>query len=617
MPKFESIDHLNEYRRQLRARRDPSQPQVLVCAGPGCLPLGSEEVAQAFRAQLEEKGLSAQVALKTSGCHGLCARGVRVLLRPQEITYQKVTPADVPEIVETTLVGGGVVERLLHEEPETHALCRHKGDIPFYRSQQAIVLRKLDVIDPESLDDYLALGGYRSLRKAFFEMTPDEVIEAVERSGLRGRGGGGFPTGRKWRICRDTGEPIKFVICNGDEGDPGAFMDRAVMEGDPHAVIEGMIIGAYAIGARRGYIYVRHEYPLAVKRLQLAIQQAREAGFLGKNILRSGFDFDIQISQGSGAFVCGEETALIASIEGHIGEPMPRPPYPAVSGLFGQPTIINNVETWANVPEIINMGPEWFAAIGTEGSKGTKIFSLVGAVHHSGLVEVPMGTTLRQIVFDIGGGIPGGRAFKAVQTGGPSGGCIPAEFLDLPVDYDSLQQVGSIMGSGGLIVMDETSCMVDVARYFIGFLYEESCGKCTPCREGLKQLKKIYEDITYGRGEEKHLTLMEDLCAVMASASICGLGQSAVNPVLSTLKYFRHEYEAHIRDKKCPALVCRPLLKYTIDPETCTGCLACVRECPVGAISGLKKEAQEIDQELCIKCGLCYEVCQFDAVRRE
>lgn len=617
MPKFESLDHLNEYRRQLRAKRDPKQPQVLVCAGPGCLPLGSEEVAAAFRAQMEEKGLNGKVALKTSGCHGLCARGVRVLIRPQEIAYQKVTPADVPEIVETTLVGGGVVERLLHEEPETHALCRHKTDIPFYRGQQSIVLRKLDVIDPESLDDYLALGGYRSLRKVFFEMTPDEVIDAVERSGLRGRGGGGFPTGRKWRICRDTEEPVKFVICNGDEGDPGAFMDRAVMEGDPHAVIEGMIIGAYAIGARRGYIYVRHEYPLAVKRLTLAIQQAREAGFLGKNILRSGFDFDIQISQGSGAFVCGEETALIASIEGHIGEPMPRPPYPAISGLFGQPTIINNVETWANVPEIINMGPEWFAGIGTEGSKGTKVFSLVGAIHHSGLVEVPMGTTLRQIVFELGGGIPGGRAFKAVQTGGPSGGCIPAQYLDLPVDYDSLQQVGSIMGSGGLIVMDETSCMVDVARYFIGFLYEESCGKCTPCREGLKQLKTIYEDITHGRGEEHHLALMEDLCAAMASASICGLGQSAVNPVLSTLKFFRHEYEAHIRDKKCPALVCRPLITYTIDPETCTGCLACVRECPVGAISGVKKEAQEIDQELCIKCGLCYEVCQFDAVRRE
>ncbi len=617
MPKFESLDHLHEYRRQLKARRDPNQPTVLVCAGPGCLPLGSEEVAAAFRTEMEAKGLAATVALKTTGCHGLCAKGVRVLIRPQELTYQKVTVADVPEIVETTLVGGGVVERLVHEEPATQEKCSHKNQIPFYRSQNAIVLRKLDLIDPESLDDYLALGGYRSLRKVLFDLTPDQVIDAIVDSGLRGRGGGGFLTGRKWRICQDTEDPVKFIICNGDEGDPGAFMDRAVMEGDPHAIIEGMIIGAYAIGARRGYIYVRHEYPLAVKRLKLAIEQAREYGFLGKNILRSGLDFDIQISQGSGAFVCGEETALIASIEGHIGEPMPRPPYPAQAGLFGKPTVINNVETWANIPEIINMGPEWFASLGTENSKGTKVFSLVGAVHHSGLVEVPMGTTLRQIVYDLGGGIPGDRAFKAVQTGGPSGGCIPAQFLDLPVDYDSLQSVGSIMGSGGMIVMDETSCMVDVARYFIGFLYEESCGKCTPCREGLKQLKHLYEDITHGRGEERHLELMEDLCRVMGSASICGLGQSAVNPVLSTLKFFRHEYEAHIRDKKCPALVCRPLLKYTIDPETCTGCLACVRECPVGAISGLKKEAQEIDQELCIKCGLCYETCQFDAVRRE
>jgi len=394
-------------------------------------------------------------------------------------------------------------------------------------------------------------------------------------------------------------------------------MDRAVMEGDPHAVLEGMIVGAYAIGARRGYIYVRHEYPLAVKRLQLAIDQAREAGFLGQDILGSGFDFDLRIARGSGAFVCGEETALMASIEGLIGEPIPRPPYPAQSGLFGQPTVINNVETWANVPEIINRGAEWYASLGTERSKGTKVFSLVGAVNHTGLVEVPMGTTLRQIIFDLGGGIPGGKEFKAVQTGGPSGGCIPKQFLDLPVDYDSLQEVGSIMGSGGMIVMDETSCMVDVARYFIGFLYEESCGKCTPCREGLRQLVHLYEDIIHGRAEEGHLALMEELCAVMRSASICGLGQSAVNPVLTTLKYFREEYEAHIRDKKCPALVCRPLLKYTIDPEACTGCLACVRECPVGAISGRKKEPQEIDQELCVKCGLCYEVCQFDAVRRE
>jgi len=617
MPRFESVDHLTQYRRQVKARLDPNRPQVLVCAGPGCLPLGSEEVAEAFKEALAEKGLNGKVALKTSGCHGLCALGVRVLIRPQEITYQKVTVEDVPEIVEATLVNNTIVDRLLYQDPATEARKAHKAEIPFYQHQQPIVLRKLDILDPESLDEYLALGGYRSLRKIFFEMTPEQVVDAVEGSGLRGRGGAGFPTGRKWRICRDAPEVVKFIICNGDEGDPGAFMDRAVMEGDPHAVIEGMIVGAYAIGARQGHIYVRHEYPLAVKRLKLAIEQAREAGFLGRNILRSGFDFDIKVSQGSGAFVCGEETALINSIEGYIGEPDNRPPYPAQSGLFGLPTVINNVETWANVPEIINMGADWYAAIGTEKSKGTKVFSLVGAVNHTGLVEVPMGTTLRQIIFDLGGGIHDGRPFKAVQTGGPSGGCIPEQFLDLPVDYDSLQEVGSIMGSGGMIVMDETSCMVDVARYFIGFLHAESCGKCTPCRQGLTQLKHIYEEITHGRGEMEHLTLMEELCQTMASASICGLGQSAVNPVLSTLKYFRPEYEAHIKDKKCPALVCRPLLKYTIDPETCTGCLACVRECPVGAISGVKKEAQEIDQELCIKCGLCYEVCQFDAVERE
>jgi NADH-quinone oxidoreductase subunit F len=617
MPRFESVDHLTQYRRQLKTKFDPEQPRVLVCAGPGCLPLGSEEVAQAFKEALAEKGLNGKVVLKVSGCQGLCAKGVRVLLRPREISYQKVTVEDVPEIVETTLVNGGIVDRLIYQDPVSAEKFSLKKEIPFYQNQQPIVLRKLDIIDPESLDDYLLLGGYRSLRKIFFEMTPEQVIEMVERSGLRGRGGAGFPTGRKWRLCREAPEVVKFIICNGDEGDPGAFMDRAVMEGDPHAIIDGMIVGAYAIGARQGHIYVRHEYPLAVKRLKLAIDQAREAGFLGNNILRSGFNFDIKVSQGSGAFVCGEETALIASIEGFIGEPMPRPPYPAQSGLFGLPTVINNVETWANVPEIINMGGDWYTGIGTEKSKGTKVFSLVGAVNHTGLVEVPMGTTLRQIIYDLGGGIPDGKEFKAVQTGGPSGGCIPAKFLDLPVDYDSLQEVGSIMGSGGMIVMDETSCMVDVARYFIGFLHAESCGKCTPCREGLTQLKYIYNEIINGRGEEWHIPLMEELCATMGSASICGLGQSAVNPVLSTLKYFREEYEAHIRDKKCPALVCRPLLKYTIDPETCTGCLACVRECPVGAISGIKKEAQEIDQELCIKCGLCYEVCQFDAVSRE
>jgi NADH-quinone oxidoreductase subunit F len=617
MPKFASMDHLEDYRRQLMAGRDAQLLQVLVCGGPGCLPMGSEEVAAAFQEELKQRGLQGKVVLKESGCQGLCARAVRVMLRPQEITYQQVTPQDVPEIIEETIIHQKILERLCYQDPADGAIQAHKSKIPFYQGQHPLVLGKLDMIDPTSLDDYLASGGYQAIAKVFREMSPEAVIGRVEQSGLRGRGGGGFPTGRKWRFCREVPGDVKYLICNGDEGDPGAFMDRAVMEGDPHAVLEGMIIGGYAIGAQQGYIYVRHEYPLAVQRLSLAIDQARECGLLGADILGSGCDFDVKLSKGAGAFVCGEETALIASMEGNIGEPHPRPPYPAQKGLWGKPTVINNVETWANVSQIINKGPEWFAAIGTEKSKGTKVFSLVGAVNNTGLVEVPMGTTLRQMVFELGGGIRGGGEFKAVQTGGPSGGCIPKQYLELPVDYDSLQSVGSIMGSGGMIVMDETSCMVDVARYFLSFLHDESCGKCTPCREGTKQLLEILTDITKGEGTEEHLALMEELCATMASASLCGLGQSAVNPVRSTLKYFKEEYEAHIRDKKCPALVCRPLLKYTVDPETCTGCLACVRECPVEAIAGEGGEPQEIDQELCVKCGMCHAVCKFDAVKVE
>jgi NADH-quinone oxidoreductase subunit F len=579
--------------------------------------MGSEEVAAAFQAELKQRGLKGKVALKESGCQGLCAKAVKVMFRPQEITYQQVTAEDVPEIVEATLVNGKILDKFCYQDPSDGAIKAHKSKVPFYQGQHPIVLGKMDSIDPTSLDDYLAAGGYQALQQVFGGMSPEAVIDAVERSGLRGRGGGGFPTGRKWRLCRQAPGDIKYLICNGDEGDPGAFMDRAVMEGDPHAVLEGMIIGAYAIGATQGYIYVRHEYPLAVKRLALAIDQAREAGLLGADLLGSGFSFDVKISKGAGAFVCGEETALIASMEGDIGEPHPRPPYPAVAGLWGKPTVINNVETWANIPAIMSHGPEWYAAIGTDNSKGTKVFSLVGAVNNTGLVEVPMGTTLRQMVYDLGGGIRDGGEFKAVQTGGPSGGCIPKQFLDLPVDYDSLQSVGSIMGSGGMIVMDETSCMVDVARYFMSFLHDESCGKCTPCREGTKHLLEILTAITKGNGQIEHLALMEELCDTMAAASLCGLGQSAVNPVLSTLKYFREEYEAHILQKKCPALVCRPLLKYTVDPETCTGCLACVRECPADAIHGEAAEPQVIDQELCVKCGMCHAVCKFDAVKVE
>ncbi len=617
MPKFESMKHLEEYRGRLLSSRNPQEPQVLVCGGPGCLPMGSEEVAAAFKAELKQRGLEGKVVLKESGCQGLCAKAVKVMFRPQEITYQQVTAEDVPLIVEATLVKGKILDKFCYQDPADGAIKAHKSKVPFYQGQHPIVLGKMDLIDPTSLDDYLAAGGYQALQKVFGGMSPEAVIDAVEKSGLRGRGGGGFPTGRKWRLCRQVPGDVKYLICNGDEGDPGAFMDRAVMEGDPHAVLEGMIIGAFAIGANQGYIYVRHEYPLAVKRLALAIDQAREAGLLGANILGSGFSFDVKISKGAGAFVCGEETALIASMEGDIGEPHPRPPYPAVAGLWGKPTVINNVETWANVAAIMSHGPEWYAAIGTENSKGTKVFSLVGAVNNTGLVEVPMGTTLRQMVYDLGGGIRGGKEFKAVQTGGPSGGCIPKQFLDLPVDYDSLQSVGSIMGSGGMIVMDETSCMVDVARYFMSFLHDESCGKCTPCREGTKHLLEILTEITKGNGKEEHIPLMEELCDTMSAASLCGLGQSAVNPVRSTLKYFREEYEAHILQKKCPALVCRPLLKYTVDPETCTGCLACVRECPADAVHGEAAEPQIIDQELCVKCGMCHAVCKFDAVKVE
>jgi len=480
-----------------------------------------------------------------------------------------------------------------------------------------LVTRHLGAIDPESVEAYTAVGGYASLKRALMEMTPEAVLEAVEKSGLRGRGGGGFPTGRKWRFCREAPGEMKYIICNGSEGDPGAFLDRAVMEGDPHAIVEGMAIGAYAIGARQGFIYVGHEYPLAATRLRRAIAQAKNQGFLGEKILGRPFSFNIQVRRGAGAYVCGEETSLIAFIQGNIGEPRTRPPYPPQKGLWDQPTVINNVETWANIPVIIDKGGDWFAAIGTKTSKGTKVFSLAGRVKNPGLVEVPMGTPLRQIIFDLGGGLKKDREFKALITSGPGGGVLPKQFLDVPVDFESFQEAGGNLGSGSMVVMDEACCMVDVARYFLNFSFEESCGKCTPCREGTKHLREILTEITKGNGKEEHFTLMEELCATMAGASLCGLGQSAVNPLLSTLKYFREEYEAHIREKKCPALVCRPLLKYTVDPDTCTGCLVCLRECQVGAITGDVEEPQEIDQDLCVKCGMCYAVCKFDAVKVE
>jgi NADH:ubiquinone oxidoreductase subunit F (NADH-binding)/(2Fe-2S) ferredoxin/Pyruvate/2-oxoacid:ferredoxin oxidoreductase delta subunit len=587
---------------------------VLVCVCPACVTAGGAEVQQALKTEVERRGLAGEVRVVETGSRGFCAKGPIVVVQPEGILYYQVHAADVPELVEETLVKGRVVERLAYEEPETHKAIPRYDEIPFYGKQMRVVLRNCGLINPQNIEEYIAVGGYQALGKALASMTPEQVIEEVKKSGLRGRGGAGFPTGRKWEFTRDAPGDVKYIIANGDEGDPGAFMDRSLLEGDPHGVLEGMTIGAYAIGAHEGYIYVRDEYPLAVKNVGIAIEQAREYGLLGRDILGSGFDFDVKIVRGAGAFVCGEETALLASIEGHAGNPRPRPPFPAQSGLWGKPTNINNVKSWANVPVIISRGADWFNQVGTETSKGTMIFSLVGKVNNTGLVEVPMGIPLRELIFDIGGGIRDGKEFKAVQTGGPSGGCIPADLLDLPVDYERLKEVGSIMGSGGMIVMDERTCMVDVARYFLDFLKDESCGKCTPCREGIKQMLAILTRITEGQGEMADLQALETLAHVVKDASLCGLGQTAPNPVLSTLRYFRDEYVAHIEDKKCPAGVCKALIEYYILADACTGCGLCRRKCPQEAISGERKEPHIIDLEKCIKCGVCFDVCKFDAV---
>jgi len=587
---------------------------VLVCTCPACTKVGAPEVEQALVAEIERRSLAGEVRVVETGSRGFCSMGPVVLIQPEGILYCQVHSADVPELVEETLIKGRVVDRLAYEEPETHKAIPHYDEIPFYGKQMRVVLRNCGLINPQSIDEYIAVGGYQALGKVLTSMTPEEIIEEVKKSGLRGRGGAGFPTGRKWEFTHNASGDIKYLVANGDEGDPGAFMDRSLMEGDPHAILEGMTIGAYAIGAHEGYIYVRDEYPLALQNLSIAIEQAREYGLLGQDIFGSGFDFDVKIARGAGAFVCGEETALMASIEGHAGNPRPRPPYPAQSGLWGKPTNINNVKSWANIPVIINRGADWFNQVGTETSKGTMIFSLVGKVNNTGLVEVPMGITLRELIFDIGGGIRDGKQFKAVQTGGPSGGCIPAELLDMPVDYEHLKEAGSIVGSGGMIVMDENACMVDVSRYFLDFLTEESCGKCTPCREGIKQMLAILTRITEGEGEMADLAQLEALAHVVKNASLCGLGQTAPNPVLSTLRYFRDEYVAHIEDKKCPAGVCRALIRYTILEDACTGCGLCRRKCPQKAISGERKEPHTIDQALCIKCGVCFDVCRFDAV---
>jgi len=586
---------------------------VLVCGGTGCTSSNSAAIIEALESEIKKHGLENEVKVVRTGCFGLCARGPIMVVYPEGSYYSLVKPEDVPEIVEEHLLKGRIVKRLLFEEFTMDDIKSLK-ETDFYKKQHRVALRNCGVIDPENINEYIAYDGYAALAKCLSEYTPAQVIDIISESGLRGRGGGGFPTGKKWSFTATQKSEQKYVVCNADEGDPGAFMDRSVLEGDPHCIIEAMAICGYATGASEGYIYVRAEYPIAVKRLEIAIGQAREYGLLGKNIFDSGFDFDLHIRLGAGAFVCGEETALMTSIEGNRGEPRPRPPYPAVKGLFGKPTTENNVETFANVAQIILNGADWFASMGTERSKGTKVFALGGKIKNTGLVEIPMGTTLREIVEEIGGGIPGGKKFKAAQTGGPSGGCIPAALMDTPIDYDNLTAIGCMMGSGGLIVMDEDDCMVDIAKFFLNFTVDESCGKCTPCRVGTKRLLEMLEKITSGNATLRDLDKLEELCHYIKANSLCGLGQTAPNPVLATLKFFRNEYVAHVVDKKCPAGVCKALLSYEILEDRCRGCTACARKCPVGAISGNVKEPHVINKSLCVKCGVCMQTCKFGAI---
>jgi len=618
MPRINSTDELEKVRKEILSLRDPNKPCISICAGAGCLASGASEVIAAFKTEIEKQGLTTDVDTKGTGCPGFCERGPVVVIYPEEICYLQVTPEDVSEIVSQTIKEKKVVDRLLYVDPATGEKAIHESDIPFYKNQERTLLCSNIKIDSKSIDDYLAIGGYSALAKTLTEMTDVEVVAEIKKSNLRGRGGAGFPTGRKWEGSRNAPEKIKYVIVNADEGDPGAFMDRALLEGNPHSILEGLIIGGYAVGSNEGYIYVRQEYPLAVVNITLAIKQAEAYGLLGKNILGSGFDFIVKVHQGAGAFVCGESTALMTALEGRVGEPRPKYVRSNIVGLWGRPSVLNNVETWANVPLIINKGADWFTQVGTEGSKGTKIFSLVGKITNTGLVEVPMGITLKDIIYKIGGGIPGGKKFKAVQTGGPSGGCIPEEMLDLEVGFDELTKAGSMMGSGGMIVMDEDTCMVDVARYFINFLTDESCGKCVPCREGLRQMHRILKNITEGKGKEGDIELLEELSETAIEASLCALGKSAPNPFLSTLRYFRNEYEAHIKEKKCPALSCKELISYYIAPDKCTACMICARKCPADAIDGGKNQIHVVDQEKCTKCGTCFEVCpsRFGAVKK-
>ena len=597
---------------------DGYRKHVLVCGGTGCTSSGSKKILEKLEEEIKKHGLENEVGIVKTGCFGLCALGPIMIVYPEGAFYSMVKEDDIPEIVSEHLANGNVVTRLLYEETVGEDKILPLQETKFYKKQRRIALRNCGVIAPENIEEYIGTRGYEALGKVLTEMTPDEVIQLMLDSGLRGRGGAGFPTGLKWKFASgNRGNVQKYVCCNADEGDPGAFMDRSILEGDPHVVLEAMAIAGYAIGASQGYIYVRAEYPIAIERLEIAIKQAREYGLLGKDIFGTGFDFDIDLRLGAGAFVCGEETALMTSIEGNRGEPRPRPPFPAVKGLFGKPTILNNVETWANIPQIILNGPEWFANMGTEKSKGTKVFALGGKIHNTGLVEVPMGTTLREIVEEIGGGIPSGKKFKAAQTGGPSGGCIPAEHFDVPIDYDNLMAIGSMMGSGGLIVMDESTCMVDIAKFFLEFTVDESCGKCTPCRVGTRRMLEILDKITKGQATMEDLDKLEELCYHLKENSLCALGQTAPNPIISTLRYFKDEYIAHIVDKKCPAGVCKDLLQYKINADKCKGCTLCARTCPNGAIIGSVKEVHMIDQSKCVKCGACMEKCRFGAIYKE
>ena len=618
MARLNSPEELEKVRQEILFRRDPNTPCISICAGAGCIAFGANEVIAAFKTEIEKQGLEADVDTKGTGCPGFCERGPVVVIYPEEICYLQVTPEDIPEIVSQTIKEKKIVDRLLYADPTTGERVTHESDIPFYKNQERNLIGSNIRIDPKTIDDYLAIGGYSALAKVLFEMTPEQVLEEIKKSNLRGRGGGGFPAGRKWEGSRNAPDETKYVIVNADEGDPGAFMDRALLEGNPHSILEGLIIGGYAIGSQEGFIYVRQEYPLAVENTLIAIEMAEAYGFLGKDILGSGFDFSVKVHRGAGAFVCGESTALMTALEGRVGEPRPKYIRSNIQGLWGKPSVLNNVETWANVPLIVNKGADWFTQFGTDGSKGTKIFSLVGKITNTGLVEVPMGMSLKDIIYKIGGGIPDGKQFKAVQTGGPSGGCIPADLLDLGVGFDELTKAGSMMGSGGMIVMDEDTCMVDVARYFIDFLTDESCGKCIPCREGLGQMLKILARITEGKGKEGDIELLEELSEVAKEASLCALGTSAPNPFLSTVRYFRQEYEAHIKEKRCPALACKELISFYIDPDKCQACMICLRKCPADAVDGGKRKIHVVDQEKCTKCGTCFEVCpsRFGAVHK-